>query len=185
MEPGLIATLVDALSMLAARGMPAAVIGGLAVSLRGQPRMTVDVDIVAIADVDQALALARDSADTPFTPLFPGVEEVVSRSCILPLRHRTTGIRVDLAIGLSGFERQAVARATPVLVGGIAVPVVAAIDLLVMKALAGRPQDEADLRTIITAQGDSLDWDACLRLARELGAAVDVDIVGRLSAARG
>lgn len=185
MEPRLHTTLADALAMLTARGIPAAVIDGLAVSLRGQPRMTVDVDIVAIAEVDRALALVAELAATPFEPLFPGVEEVVSRSCILPIRHRATGVRVDLALGLSGFERQAVARATPVDVGGVTVPVVAAIDLLVMKALAGRPQDEADLRTIITAQGDSLDWAACLELARQLGAAIDVDIVGRLRAARG
>lgn len=185
MEPGLLTTLADAMAMLAARDIPAAVIGGLAVSIRGQPRMTVDVDIVALTDIDRSLALASELAETPFAPLFPGVEEVVSRSFILPIRHRTTGIRVDLALGLSGFERQAVARATPVDVGGILVPVVAAIDLLVMKALAGRPQDEADVRTIIAAQGDSLDWEASIDLARQLGAAVDVDIAGRLRAARG
>ena len=39
-------TLVDAVSMLQSRAIPFAVIGGLAVSFRGQPRMTVDVDLV-------------------------------------------------------------------------------------------------------------------------------------------
>ncbi|MFN9368003.1 MAG: nucleotidyl transferase AbiEii/AbiGii toxin family protein [Planctomycetia bacterium] len=185
MEPAIWPTLADAVRVLEARGIEFALIGGLAVSLRGQPRMTVDVDLVMLADVDRALELVRDIGATPFEPLFPGVEEVVARSYILPLRHRTTGIRVDVAIGMSGFERQAVRRAAPVSIGAVRVPVVATEDLLVMKALAGRPQDEEDIRGLIAAQRDAIDWPGCLDLARRLGAAVDVDVAGRLLAARG
>lgn len=185
MEPALWPTLADAARVFEARGIPFAVIGGLAVSLRGQPRMTVDVDLVIIADVDRALRLVAEIAATPFEPLFPGVEEVVARSFILPLRHRTTGIRVDVAIGMSGFEQQAVGRAAPVTIGDVRVPVVAIEDLLVMKALAGRPQDEQDIHGLIAAQRDAIDWPACLALARRLGEAVDVDVAGRLLAARG
>ncbi len=185
MEPALWPTLADAVAMLDARGIPSALIGGLAVSLRGQPRMTVDVDLIILADVEQALSLVGDLADTPFTPLFPGVEEVVIRSFILPLRHRVTGVRVDLAIGASRFERQAVGRATPIAVGDTRVPVVSVEDLLVMKALAGRPQDEQDIRGLVATQRHSIDWSSCLSLADQLGAAVNLDIASRLRAARG
>jgi hypothetical protein len=105
MEAALWPTLADAAHVLETRGIRFALIGGLAVSLRGQPRMTVDVDLMILADIDQALGLAQELSSTPFEPLFPGVEEVVARSYILPLRHRTTGIRVDVAIGMSGFEQ--------------------------------------------------------------------------------
>ena len=176
MEPALWPTLADAAQVLETRGIRFALIGGLAVSLRGQPRMTVDVDLVILADVDQALRLAQ---------LFPGVEEVVARSFILPLRHRATGIRVDVAIGMSGFERQAVSRATKVTIGDVRVPVVAVEDLLVMKALAGRPQDDQDIRGLVAAQRGAIDWPACLDVAEKLGAAIDVDIAGRLRTARG
>jgi hypothetical protein len=177
-------TLADAVAMLDARGIGCAVIGGLAVSLRGLPRMTVDVDLVIHADVDDGLRIARDLPSTPFMPLFEGVEEVVASAFILPLRHRTTGVRVDLAIGMSGFERDAVRRATPVTVGDTQLPVVSVEDLLVMKALAGRPQDEADIRGLVDVQRDSIDWDRCLATALALGDAVDVDIAERLEAAR-
>ena len=116
MESALWPTLADAVSLLAARGLRSALIGGLAVSLRGQPRMTVDVDLVVVATVDETLRLVADLATTPFDPLFPGVEEVVAKAFILPLRHRQTLIRVDLAIGLTGFEQEAVARATPIMI---------------------------------------------------------------------
>ena len=184
MELGLWPTLADATRMLESRGIPCALIGGLAVSLRGQPRMTVDVDLVILADVERALRLVRELDSTPFQPLFAGVEEVVSRSYILPIRHRSTGIRVDLAIGMSGFERDAVGRATPVAIGDLRVPVVSVEDLLVMKALAGRPQDDLDIRGLVAAQRDVIDWPRCLALAEALGAAVDLDIASRLRTAR-
>lgn len=184
MDARLWPTLADAVAMLESRGLPTALIGGLAVSLRGQPRMTVDVDLVIAADVDDALRLVRDLSATPFMPLFDGVEEVVSSAFILPLRHRTTGIRVDLAIGMSGFEREAIGRATPITVGAGSVPVVCVEDLLVMKALAGRPQDEADTRGLVDLHRDEIDWDRCLATAAALGSAVDVDLTTRLEAAR-
>lgn len=184
MEAALWPTLADAVSMLAGRGLRSALIGGLAVSLRGQPRMTVDVDLVVLASVDDALRLVADLAVTPFDPLFPGVEEVVTAAFILPLRHRQTGIRVDLAIGMSGFEQDAVARATPVMIGAVRIPVVSIEDLLVMKALAGRPQDDEDIRGLVAARGQTIDWRACLMLAERLGGAIDIDIAGRLRAAR-
>jgi hypothetical protein len=54
-----------------------------------------------------------------------------------------------------------------------------------MKALAGRPQDEQDIRGLVATQRDSIDWSSCLSLADQLGAAVDLDIASRLRAARG
>lgn len=184
MEPLLRETLADALSWLNREQCAVAVIGGLAVALRGQPRMTVDVDVMIAADVDAALALVAGLERSPFEPLFAGVDEVVRRAFILPLRHRRTGVRLDVAVGMSGFERQALERAQLVPLGGLDVPVVAVEDLLVMKALAGRPQDEQDIRGIVAIRGREIDWNRCLATARDLGAAIDVDIASRLEAHR-
>ncbi len=85
---------------------------------------------------------------------------------------------------MSGFEQQAVRRATPVAIGGTFTPVVSIEDLPVMIALVGRPQDDQDIRGLVAAQRDVIDWSACLELAEKLGEAVDLDIVSRLRAAR-
>ena len=177
-------TLIDTASFLEHEGLPYALIGGLAASLRGQPRVTADVDMVIIADVERALQLATSLEGTDFKPLFDGVEEVVQRAFILPLRHRTTNVKLDLALGMSGFEHQAVARAEPIAVGGSSVSVALAEDLLIMKILAGRPQDEQDVRGLLIAQGDKLDWDYCLKVAADLGNALGVDLAGRIAALR-
>jgi predicted nucleotidyltransferase len=169
-------TLVDAVEFLESRGVSYALIGGLAASLRGQPRATADVDLVAVVEIETALAIASTLDQTAFDPLFSGIAEVIQRAFILPLRHRATGVKVDIALGLSGFEKQAVARATRVTIAGRQVATATAEDLIIMKSLAARPQDQQDLAGIIAAQHDRLDWDYCIQVATELGEAVGQDL---------
>ena len=134
--------------------------------------------------IDRALALVKRLGQSKFRPLFDGIEEVVERAFILPLRHRSTHVKLDLAIGLSGFERQAISRAQPVEVAGSSIFVATAEDLLIMKVLAGRPQDEQDVGGLVSAQGERLDWDYCLDVARELGESLGQDLAGRIDALR-
>jgi predicted nucleotidyltransferase len=158
-------TLIDAVDFLTREGLSYALIGGMAASLRGQPRTTADVDLVVAADASPALDLIGQLDQSRFRPLFDNVAEIVERSYILPLRHRTTGVKVDMALGLSGFERSLIERAEQVDIAGTKVSVVIAEDLLVLKVLAGRPQDEQDARGIATAQSQRIDWDYCLNMA--------------------
>ncbi len=180
MDEPLHKTLLDAIRFLEQHQIPYAMIGGLAASLRGEARSTADVDLVIGINVDEALTLIGNLANSPFQPLFAGVEEVVSQAFILPLRHRLTGIKVDLSLGMSGFERQLIARAESVEIGARSFQLATAEDLLVMKLLAGRPRDQQDARGIAVVQGQQLDWQYCSDTARQLGDAVGQDIVSHV-----
>jgi hypothetical protein len=184
MDEPLQTTLVDAVNYLETEGVAYALIGGLAVSLRGQPRLTADVDMVILADVQRSLALVRGLEATSFKPLFDDVAEVVERAYILPLRHRSTNVKVDLALGVSGFERQVLARAERLVLAGTSIAVATAEDLLIMKILAGRPQDDQDVEGLMIAQGRNLDWSYCLNLAEQLGQALGQDLATRVSSLR-
>lgn len=173
-------TLADAVKFLDRQGVSYALIGGLAASLRGQLRVTADVDLVIAADVPGALLLIDQLDSSPLAPLFPGVREVVERAFILPLRHRSTGVKVDMAVGLSGFERMAIDRAQSMKLSGVEISVATAEDLLIMKILAGRPQDEQDLRGLLTAQADNMDWAYCTHVATELGEAIGQNLAERV-----
>jgi hypothetical protein len=173
-------TLVDIIDLLQGEGIAYALIGGQATSLRGEPRVTADIDLVLAIEVDQALDLVSKLPESNFKPLFDGIEEVVERSFILPLRHRTTSIKVDLAIGLSGFERQAVSRAQPLEVAGRTIPIATTEDLIILKALAARPRDEQDIRGLIIAQRGAIDWDYCETTAAALGEALGSDLLTRI-----
>jgi hypothetical protein len=173
-------TLTEVVAFLERQSLPFALIGGQASSLRGEERVTADVDMIVATDIDRVLSLLPEIARTNFRPLFPDPADVIQRAYILPLRHQLTHIKVDLAIALSGFERRAVTRAEIVELAGCQVPVATAEDLIVMKALAGRPRDDDDIRGMFVAQGDRLDWKYCITTAEELGRAVDVDLAGRI-----
>jgi hypothetical protein len=177
-------TLHDAVRFLNGEQIPYALIGGLATSLRGIPRVTVDVDLVIVAELTRALELLGSIEHSPFRPLLSNPAEIVEKAFLLPLRHRTTNVKVDVAIGLSGFERQAVARAESIDLSGVDVQVASAEDLLLMKVLAGRPQDEQDIQGLIVAQGEQLDWEYCLDLAGQLGEAVGQDLALRVKRLR-
>ncbi|HTQ38984.1 MAG TPA: DUF6036 family nucleotidyltransferase [Pirellulales bacterium] len=177
-------TLADAIRFLEAQQIRYALIGGLAASLLGEPRVTADVDLVIAADVDHALRLVKALQGSKFRPLFDQVEEVVQKAFILPLKHRLTTVKVDLVLGLSGFEQQVIARAKPTEIAGLTVSVATAEDLLIMKVLAGRPQDEQDLHGLVIAQRENLDWKYCLKLAADLAESIGQDLIGRVKALR-
>jgi len=175
-------TLADAVTFLATNSVPFAVIGGIAVSVRGEPRFTADVDFVIGVDIDRGLELLSAVKGSAFAPLFSGVDEVVRTSFLLPLRHLRTRVKVDLAIGLTGFERQLIKRSHQEDLGGVSAPVATAEDLLLMKVLAGRPRDAEDGRSIALKQGPKLDWDYVLETGKALQDAVGQDLVPQLKA---
>jgi hypothetical protein len=165
---------------LARKHVTFALIGGQAASLRGEERVTADIDMIIGADINQALDLTSALVDTRLRPLFSGVSEVIQRSFMLPLIDETTQIRVDLALALTGFEHLAISRAEVVQVAGCPIPVATAEDLIIMKALAGRPRDDEDVRGIILTQGGRLDWSYCEDTAAQLGEAIDIDLLSRI-----
>ena len=152
--------------------------------VRGEPRFTADVDIVVGLDLDDALQLVDRLSGSPFQPLFPDVAEVVLTSFILPLRHLATGVRVDVAIGLSGFERQLLARADEVSIAGFTAPVATAEDLILMKLLASRPRDSDDVEKLAQKHGPNLDWDYLTTTAQQLDEALALNVTTPLQQLR-
>ena len=133
-------------------------------------------------DSDRALTLIDTAAR--FQPLFPDIAELVRTAFILPMRHVETSITVDMALGLSGFERQVIARATPTTIEDCSLPVATAEDLVLLKLLAGRPRDTDDAHRIVSRQAENLDWEYLLQTARELERAVTQDIIPDLQRLR-
>jgi predicted nucleotidyltransferase len=172
--------LTDVASWLREERIPFAVIGGIAATFRGEARFTADVDVVIGVELEEALRLLERLPNSVFQPLFPDVEEVLRKSFLLPLRHSVTRISVDIAVGLSGFEQQAISRATEIELPGCRIPVVSAEDLILMKLLAGRPRDTDDVRKIVLRQGAALDWNYLLEVGQQLQQAVDQDLLTEL-----
>lgn len=70
----------------------------------------------------------------------------------LLVRHKSSGIDADIIFGALAFEEESIGRAMPLDVGGIRLQCPTPEDLIVMKAVAHRPRDLADIESILDAQ---------------------------------
>lgn len=181
MDENPIYRVLDELSeFLAENKVRYALIGGLAVAVHGEPRATLDIDAVLDVDVEFAIGILETLPSSGFRPFSDRVEEIVRTGLLLPLEHKETRIRVDLSLGLSGFDREAIFTAQKLSIGGCDIQVVGAEYLVVMKIVASRPRDLEDVKGIISRKGSDFDWKLTNRLASELSAAVDDDLLGKL-----
>jgi hypothetical protein len=166
--------LVALLQWLQACGVPVLVIGGMAVSMLGRPRMTRDLDAVAtIPDQEWAKFLEtgkqfqieprlKDPENQPSPGSHPqrGKKiphkklvqvclEHAQTSRVFLLRHVPTDTPIDLSVGGSEFEQQALARCQLLERRGVVVPLPQVEDLLIFKAIANRPVDQVDIIELI------------------------------------
>ncbi len=140
-----------------------ALVGGLAVSARAQPRTTRDIDVAVVASSDE-IAEALVAALRPHGYAAATVVEQVAlgRLGTVRLRRPKSGRLdpvVDLLFCSSAIEREAVEDAQPLEVfRGVVVPVARVAALVAMKLLARddrrRPQDWDDLRALL-AEADA------------------------------
>jgi predicted nucleotidyltransferase len=70
---------------------------------------------------------------------------------VLLLRHDGTRVPIDLSIGFLPFEEEAVRRALPMKARGLEIPVATPEDLVILKAIAGRPRDIVDIEGLLAA----------------------------------
>jgi hypothetical protein len=127
------------------------VIGGVASSLLGRPRLTADIDATVVLDDASIDLFLRQAFTQGFIPRRPDSAAFLRRSAMLLLTHRASGVPVDIAQGLLPFERDATSRAIMFKIKDLSVPLPRPEDLVIMKALAHRPQDIEDIRGIVAA----------------------------------
>ncbi|MCI0344389.1 MAG: nucleotidyltransferase, partial [Chloroflexi bacterium] len=137
-------------------GRRACVIGGLAVQRWGEPRLTRDVDLTLLVELGQEEELI-DALLARFRPRRDDARAFALRYRVLLLRARN-GVDLDVALGVTGFEVESIARASIYqFEPGCELPTCSAEDLIVHKTVAGRPRDQDDLVGIVNRQRGRLD----------------------------
>lgn len=189
---GLEETVRRILGLPALRDLDIAVVGGLAVSVRTEPRFTRDVDLcVAVTDDAAVESLVRALRDDGYELTALVEQEAVGRIATVRLKSTADhdGPIVDLLFASSGIEMEVTASAEPMeLFEGVMVPVASVGALIALKLLARddahRPQDVIDLARLrtVASPADLGEARRLVRLIEERGYARGRDLASGLDA---
>lgn len=159
-------------------GIPYMLVGGQAVLVHGEPRLTRDVE-VTLGVGPEKLPVIMDWVDrTGWQVLADAPADFVARTLVLPCLEPASGIRVDLIFSFSAYELQAIQRARVITVGQTHVRFASAEDLVIHKLVAGRPRDIEDVRSVVL-KNPALDADYVRRWLRELDKGLEEGFASR------
>ena len=148
---------------LANSGHPFALVGGLAVSVRTQPRFTQDADLaVSVLGDAEAEALIRALGDLGYALQATVEQDAVGRLATARLMRplEAPSPVIDLLFASSGIEPELVAEAEVLeVLPDLRLSVATVAYLIALKVLArddiSRPQDIADLRALLAVASDT------------------------------
>ncbi len=174
-----VTTVLDGLGVLNTVG------GSIASSLAGEPRSTIDVDIVAALDEQHIAAFVAALGDEFYVD-GTALQRAVQTRGSTNLIHHATQFKVDIFIaGGTPLDAQQLARRLPVQLDGRTIHVHPPEDILLQKLrwfrLGGEVSDRQwrDVLAIVRTQGERLDRDYLIRHAGTLGVS---DLLTRLLA---
>ena len=149
------------------------IIGGVAVSLLGIPRYTVDLDAVFLLSFEDIPRLLAEAAKHGIEPRVSDPIAFARKTRVLLLRHHASGIDIDLSLGTLPFEVEMVERSKMVEIGSIKLRLPTPEDLIIMKAIAHRPKDLTDIQSI-AASHPNLDKERIRFWVEQFGEALDL-----------
>jgi predicted nucleotidyltransferase len=130
------------------------IIGGQAVLMHGEPRLTKDIDVTLGIGVDEWRRIEKVIREFGWQYLICDVEDFVKETMVLPVIDNESGIRIDFIFSFSPYERQAINRAIGIDLGGVAVKFAALEDVVIHKIFAGRPRDIEDAKSVLVKNSD-------------------------------
>lgn len=136
------------------QNIPYMVVGGQAVLLYGEPRLTRDIDITLGIGIDGLDSIRNIVETLKLQSLAANVDEFVKETMVFPVMDEKSGIRVDFIFSFSPYEKQAIERAKDIKFGNIGVKFASLEDVVIHKIIAGRARDIEDVKSIFLKNPD-------------------------------
>jgi predicted nucleotidyltransferase len=149
------AALVEVASLLDELSIPYMLIGGLAVSIWGEVRATLDADFSLWVEPQDLERIVRQIS-ARLQPIPSDPLSFVTASRVLPVR-ASSGVRADLVFACLPGERETIARAVVKLINDRSIKVASVEDLIWMKLLSERQKDIEDASLLLRRFAGVLD----------------------------
>jgi hypothetical protein len=156
------------IGLLKQQKIPYAVIGGIAVSLYGEPRYTADIDINVIINKGDVKNFILKCKRIGFALNSRNNDNVFDFYGVIPLvfkKNKQIG-KVDIIIAENLLEYQAIKRAKNKKIDNSFIRFISPEDLIIHKIVSIRQKDQEDVKSIINRQIATLDVgyiEDCLR----------------------
>lgn len=174
------ATLGALVRWLRSEDVPGLVIGGIASSLLGRPRLTRDVDVLILLEERRWERFLSGGARFGFLARIEDALGFARRSRVFLVRHEPSGVDIDISIAALPFEEESIAQVRWTKAGKISLPLPTPENLIIMKAVAHRPQDMADIKALLDAN-PKVNLRRIRRWVKEFSSALDApDILSDL-----
>lgn len=126
------------------------IIGGIAASLLGTPRLTADVDALILLSIDDLQDLLDAAKTEGLVARVSDVQAFVRQRRVLLLHHPESNVGIDISLGVLPFEQETVQRSIVHEIDEtLTIRLPTPEDLIIMKAVAHRPKDLLDIQGII------------------------------------
>ena len=170
-QDSLLKTLDKILKTVSKEHIPVMFMGGIAVSLWGQPRTTYDIDAVIGISGSEKDKFLLEASKQNFTYDKKNPVKIIQKSAFITLASsvKNRKIYVDLFLASGEYQRVALSRRKEISIFGRTLPVISAEDLILYKLLAGRTKDIDDIREILVSQKSKLDIIYMKKWANKLG----------------
>jgi len=149
------------------------IMGGVAASLLGKPRYTVDLEAMFLLSVDDIPHLIEVARTEGIEPRIPSAADFARKHRVLLLRHTASDTNIDISLGILPFEEEVVARSVVHPIASLSIRLPTPEDLIILKAVAKRPKDLQDIQAIVDKHPD-LDTLRIEKWVKEFAAALEM-----------
>jgi len=133
---------------------PYVIIGGLAVSLYGEPRATFDIDVNILLERDKLDSFLIISKKYGFYPIPSKIKSFIKSTSVIPMEFRRKGINsnCDIIIAENPIELASIKRGKIKNIWSLKVRFITPEDLIIHKITSCRQKDREDVRGILIRQ---------------------------------
>ncbi len=142
-------------------------IGGYAMILYGVQRMTQDIDITVLVELEDIEKVGNIFLDNGFSPRKEHPIQFFQRYFVLPSTYLATDVMVDIAAGVSNFDKTVVQRSCVTKYSNLEIPVASVEDMIIYKVLANRKIDQYDVEFLFKFHSESIDKIYLLKTAKD------------------
>lgn len=156
------------------------VIGGHAVLIYGEPRLTKDIDITLGLDPGDYKLILEPLKDLGVKVLVEDPKSFVNEFMVLPVIDESSGIKIDFIFSFTPYEREAIKRSNKIKVGKIRVNFASVEDIIIHKIFANRARDLEDVKNIIL-KNSGFDKSYILKWLKEFDKSLNEDFLSKFN----